>query len=124
MILNDKSIVPDWLHSCPDVCFRFPFIGVPLLSASGLPSCGLLLLMVIICLFIFYCTLNFSFITRQLLLSSPAEQYSKIRIKSERGNSCLPEKTELRMWKRGGGWIPWGRIYPGHCSGLCSCYHC
>lgn len=75
----------------------------------------------------FYCTLNFSLTTRELLLLRTPEQYSEISAKSGRGNSCpvLPEKMELWMWTRGGGWTPWGQIYPGHCcSGLCSCYHC
>lgn len=58
-------------------CFCFSFIWFHCLSVLLLASCGLLMLMVFICLFIFfYCTLNFSFATRQPLLSSFADKYS------------------------------------------------
>lgn len=69
--------------------FIFCLVPFHCLSVLVLLSCGLLMLMVIIWIYIFYCTLHFSFTTRQPLLSSPPEQHWEISTKSERGNSCL-----------------------------------
>ena len=72
--------------------------------------------------FYFFCTLNFATQLSDYCSCTLLSSTLKIKIKSQL-NSCLviPEKTELRMWKKEGDWIPWGRIYPGHCSGLCYC---
>lgn len=64
------------------VLFLLLFFWVHCLWVLVLLSYGLLMLMVIMWLFIFYCKPHFSFTTTQPLLFRPAEQYLEISTKS------------------------------------------